>query len=284
MMTVLVPGEDTGGTFAVLHVIKPSGSSTPPHSHDEETELSYVLSGSLGVETEGCRRVVGAGDLVVLPPERPHRLFNDSGDSVCEFLLCAPARFDQFVAAAGTPVAPYAEPKSMTDEDRQRLVGAAPQFGIRLLASAAPKDEAHEPAPASTESLDVLGARIEVLARLGDGDDDLVLLRGSLEPGRSIPLHSHATHECFFVIDGALDLYRDGSTAAWNRLGPGEAIHVGPDARHAVRNNGAVPTELLMVATVRLVRFFATIGSFGQIETAPDYLVSASSSGLARSL
>ena len=50
-MTILVPGKATNGAFTILHVIKPNGSSTPLHSHDDETELSYVLSGSLGVET-----------------------------------------------------------------------------------------------------------------------------------------------------------------------------------------------------------------------------------------
>jgi quercetin dioxygenase-like cupin family protein len=242
-------------------VIKPNGSSTPLHSHDEETELSYVLSGSLGVETEGCRAAVGAGSLVVLPPARPHRLFNDSGRSVREFLLCTPARFDQFVAVVGTPVAPYAEPEAMTEEDRERLVGAAPQFGIRLLPSAAPQNETHEPAPSSPDILDVLGTRIDVLARLGDGDDDLVLLRSALEPGLSVPLHSHADPECLFVIGGELDVYRDDSAAAWNKLGPGEAIYVGSNVRHAIRNGGAVPAELLAVVTVRMARFFAAIGS-----------------------
>ena len=78
-MTVLVSGEETGGSFSVLHVIKPPNNSTPPHSHDEETELAYVLSGALGVETEGRNTIVGEGEFVVLPPARSHRLFNESG-------------------------------------------------------------------------------------------------------------------------------------------------------------------------------------------------------------
>jgi mannose-6-phosphate isomerase-like protein (cupin superfamily) len=43
-----------------------------------------VLSGSLGVETEGRITAVGADDFVVLPPIRPHRLFNQSGAAVRE--------------------------------------------------------------------------------------------------------------------------------------------------------------------------------------------------------
>ena len=139
-MTILVPGEVTGGAFTVLHVIKPTGCSTPPHSHDVETEVPYVLSGTLGVETEGHSIAVAAGSCIVLAPARPHRLFNESGAPVHEFLLCTPAYFDRFVAAAGTPVEPYAQPTPMTGEDRQRLVTLAPEFGIQLLSTATPRD------------------------------------------------------------------------------------------------------------------------------------------------
>ena len=77
-MTVLMPGAASGGAFTVLHVIKPNGCSTPPHSHEAEVEIPYVLAGTLGVETEGRRASVSAGECVTLPPARPHRLFNDS--------------------------------------------------------------------------------------------------------------------------------------------------------------------------------------------------------------
>jgi quercetin dioxygenase-like cupin family protein len=132
-MTVLIPGAATGGAFTVLHVVKPTGSLTPPHSHDAETEVPYVLSGTLGVEREGRTTAIAAGTCMVLPPTWPHRLLNDSGATVRELLLCAPAYFDRFVASAGTPVEPYAQPVAMTAEDRQRLVAKAPEFGIQLL-------------------------------------------------------------------------------------------------------------------------------------------------------
>jgi glyoxylate utilization-related uncharacterized protein len=81
-MTVLIPASETGGRFAVLHVIKPVGSSTPPHSHDDETEISYVLSGLLGVETEGRKTAVATSEIVVLPVGRP------IGSSMTQKKLC----------------------------------------------------------------------------------------------------------------------------------------------------------------------------------------------------
>lgn len=260
-ITVLVPGEVTGGAFTVLHVIKPNGCSTPPHSHDAETEVPYVLSGLLGVETDGRSTVVAAGASVVLPPTRPHRLFNASGAPVREFLLCAPAHFDRFVAAAGALVKPYAQPIAMTDEGRQRLVATAPEFGIRLLSSTALQDRAQVHAPPASTILEVPDARIAVQARLGNSDTDLVLLRGTITPGLSLNLHSQADPGCLFVIDGEVEVVQEGAPGKRKTLGADEAISTRPDTYYAARALGSVPVNLLMVTTARMVHAFATVGS-----------------------
>ena len=41
-----------------------------------------------------------------------------------------------------------------------------------------------------------------VLARLGTGDDDLVLSRGTLNAGLFVPLHRHDDIECIHVAGG----------------------------------------------------------------------------------
>ena len=125
--------------------------------------------------------------------------------------------------------------------------------------SAAPDGEVRElPAP-SRESIDALGLRLDVLARLGADDDDLVLLRGTIHPGRFVPLHSHADPECLFVIDGALEVYR--ADRGWTEACAEEAVNVAAGLRHAVRNTGGVPSYVLTVTTVRMARFLAAIGA-----------------------
>lgn len=259
-MTVLIPGAVTGGVFTVLHVIKPSGSSTPPHSHAAETEVPYVLSGTLGVETEAHSTYVAAGTCVVLPPARPHRLFNDSSGPVREFLLCTPAHFDRFVAAAGTPVTPYAEPTAMTAEDRQRLVALAPEFGIQLLPSTIPQGSAPDHAPSTSNALEAPDGPFAVQACLGDDDTALVLLRGTVTPGMSLRLRSQSDPGCLFVIDGALEVWREDAPGERRTLGANEAISIGPDARYRARVLGFASLDVLMVATARNVRTFATVG------------------------
>jgi quercetin dioxygenase-like cupin family protein len=258
-MTVLVAGEQTGGAFTVLHMVKAPGSSTPPHSHDTEVELVYVLAGELGVEMNSTRVRRRAGELVVLPPGQPHRLFNDTSAPVRELLVCSPAIFDRFVAAVGTEVLPGAAPRPMSEQDKQRLVKAAPDYGIRLLRSTESTGSTAPTVEPAQEALDVMGARVEVLARLGDADDALVLLRETVHPGRAVSLHSHADPECFFVTAGVLDLYREDK--GWLKLEAEQFEHVGRDIRHAVRNGGTEPVELVMVTTVRMARFFSDIGS-----------------------
>lgn len=71
--------------------------------------------------------------------------------------------------------------------------------------SAAPDGEVRELRAPLRKSIHALGLRLDVLARLG-ADDDLVLLRGAIHPGRFVPLHSHADPECLFVIGGAIEV------------------------------------------------------------------------------
>jgi len=46
------------------------------HSHDEQEELFYVVSGTLTVETPGREYLLGEGELFVAEPESPHRAYN----------------------------------------------------------------------------------------------------------------------------------------------------------------------------------------------------------------
>jgi quercetin dioxygenase-like cupin family protein len=261
MMTVLVEGEQTGGAFAVLHVIKPNSSSTPPHSHDAETEVVYPLSGSVGVESGGHIRRFGKGEAILPPPGRPHRLFNDSGGQAREFLVCAPAAFDRFVAATGMAVPPGSEPVPMTDEDRQRFIAKAPEFGIRLLRTTATERDADAPAVAPVEKIDVLGLRLEVLARLETGAGSLVLLSGVMPPGHFVQLHSQPDPGCLLVGDGSLAFY--SSDDGWRGIDAEEAVPLEPHRQQALRNASSAPTHFLLVTTSRMLEYLIVTVSPG---------------------
>jgi mannose-6-phosphate isomerase-like protein (cupin superfamily) len=49
------------------------------HYHDEQTEVFYVLEGTLHVETPEEEFLVGADEAFVAEPESPHRAYNPEG-------------------------------------------------------------------------------------------------------------------------------------------------------------------------------------------------------------
>lgn len=260
-MTVLVGSDQTDGRFAVLHVIKPPGSSTPPHSHNNETELTYVLSGHVRVETEGRVTDVRKGELCILPPKRPHRIFNDSKTTAREFLLCSPAVFDRFVAEAGIPTEAFGPPKAMTAGDRERLVERAPRYGIRLLPSAEPPDSPQPHAGSERKAWDVIGTRVEIVGQTGPLEDDLALLRLTVPPGGTVALYGHSDPHCLLVTDGILEDRRSGLASDWSSLNAECAMYIDGNGEHAIRNPSDLPGRALLVTTVRTAHVFQSIGS-----------------------
>ena len=71
-MRLIVPGEETGGAFAVAEFRGQEGTWTVPHIHERMEESFYVLEGTF-VFTLG-EREVGAkqGDFVMVPRGTPH--------------------------------------------------------------------------------------------------------------------------------------------------------------------------------------------------------------------
>lgn len=181
-MTVLVPGAETGGAFSLVHIRKRADSSTPRHLHDFETEVSYVLEGTLGLETSAGVAHLGKHEWHVLSPQRAHRVFNDSPSEVRELLLCAPAIFDKLVATAGEPVAAFSDPRAITEEAIKSISTHAPNFGVRLFREA-PDEPSTSHERAEVERLEAWGGQFEVLATLGDQDEAIALLRFTLHPG-----------------------------------------------------------------------------------------------------
>jgi quercetin dioxygenase-like cupin family protein len=105
--------------------------------------------------------------------------------------------------------------------------------------------------------LDVLGPTVQFITGTTD-DNAPCIMRGTIPPGATAPLHSHPDPETFVAISGALEGF---STAGrWVRIAPGETFHVPPGAKHALRNAGSEPCVAVVVTTARLGRFFQEIG------------------------
>lgn len=110
-ITVKVSGEDTGGTFAIMHEVSPPRGGPPPHVHHREDEAFYVLEGEYEVQC-GDRKIHAVpGSFVFASRDIPHAFRNVSSGTGKVLVTIAPARIEKFFeelsalsnAASGTP-------------------------------------------------------------------------------------------------------------------------------------------------------------------------------------
>ena len=109
--------------------------------------------------------------------------------------------------------------------------------------------------------LDVLGPTVEFLVLPSESEDRYCVLKGTIPPGVSIPLHSHPDDESFFLLSGivqALEPGQDGFQGV--TMHAGDFRHVPQGVRHAWKNQSNEPAVVIIVTTSRLGRFFREIG------------------------
>jgi quercetin dioxygenase-like cupin family protein len=115
--------------------------------------------------------------------------------------------------------------------------------------------------PTTSEVTEFFGPTVEFLTSPEDEHSDFCVLKGTIPPGMSVPLHAHADTEDFVVISGSVEaLQHDAHGYAWVTAHTGDFIHVPRNARHAWRNVSEEPLVNLIITTKRLGRFFREAG------------------------
>lgn len=131
LMVLKAAGEQTDGRFALLDQRVPGDYAVPLHVHHDEDEAWYVLDGEATFYCGDERFTAGAGAWVFLPREVPHAFrVGPAGARLLTF--SAPARFAEFVRAAGEP-APARSIPPPAPLDVERLAAVAAQYGIEIL-------------------------------------------------------------------------------------------------------------------------------------------------------
>lgn len=87
------------------HAVLPAGTFVPPHIHTTQDEFVYVLTGEMTCEIDGKTLTARPGDLICMPKNVPHGLFNRSGgETTCIFWVSPTAKlWDFFVNIDGVP-------------------------------------------------------------------------------------------------------------------------------------------------------------------------------------
>lgn len=107
-----------------------------------------------------------------------------------------------------------------------------------------------------SEVLDVLGPRLQHLTELSDGMS-YCLMRGELEPGVFVPVHSHEDRETFVVVSGEIEAWNGEK---WSLHRAGDTVDIPSNQKHAWRNVSSEKVTLLIASTVKMGKFFDEIG------------------------
>lgn len=117
------------GALVAEHVVPP-GYMVPPHAHDRDDELFFMLDGTLTLlGPSGEERRIGGGETAVLPRGSVHGFRNEGPATARFLLLLAPGlqaieMFRHFDRAAGA-----AGPSGLAPA---KIVSIAGQYGVRM--------------------------------------------------------------------------------------------------------------------------------------------------------
>jgi mannose-6-phosphate isomerase-like protein (cupin superfamily) len=133
LMRVHIDGESTGGAYALLECLAPSGHMPPPHVHATEDEGFLVLEGELSVHTTEGTRALGPGMAMNAPAGEPHTIEVTSDEPARWLVVSSPAGFERFVRALGRSAERDELPVLDGPPDVERLVAVAAEHGITFV-------------------------------------------------------------------------------------------------------------------------------------------------------
>jgi mannose-6-phosphate isomerase-like protein (cupin superfamily) len=267
-VTFKLTPEDTDGRFGISEVVAQPGNGFPPHIHRREDEMFYILDGDFtlvqGERTLTCSR----GSAAYLPKNFMHT-YNNRGTTPGRIVVAVtPCGFERFIREWSHPVEDPAEPPPPpTREDIDKLMAAAPQYGVELYPQVEAVPDTRTPA-AAEQAYWVLGQLVNfrLISEQTAGNFSLVEL--SSFPGEGVPSHLHTDREeVFYVLDGTIEFSFESGL---ERLGPGNLVFVPRGALHGFRNVGSETARLLdLHSPGGFESFFVEVGEPATSSTRP---------------
>jgi quercetin dioxygenase-like cupin family protein len=131
---LLAGGTETGGAVSfVIHTLSPRALGSPVHTHRNEDEWSYVLSGAVGIELDGDVSVAEPNDLILKPRGVPHAFWNASDEPARLLEVITPAGFEDYFARLAEVLSTGGAPNPA------KLAEVAEAFGLELDPSSIPR-------------------------------------------------------------------------------------------------------------------------------------------------
>ena len=132
----LVESGDSGGAVTLIeHQLDPGVLAAPLHRHSREDEISLVLSGRMGVLSDGETVYASAGDVVFKPRGHWHTFWNAGDDQLRLLELITPGGLEGLFRRLSDPGADY---------DPETLPALAASYGCEVdFAATVPLAERH---------------------------------------------------------------------------------------------------------------------------------------------
>jgi mannose-6-phosphate isomerase-like protein (cupin superfamily) len=140
LMTFLAKSSETGGRFALMKFYTKPGNEPPPHIHEREHELYFVLEGSMRFYCEDKILDIKAGEVAFLPQGKAHA-FNCTSPVVRTLILVQavgadPVGLDDYFLVMSEPARDMSLPRdaiTYAADDPKRAMRIAAFHGIRIL-------------------------------------------------------------------------------------------------------------------------------------------------------
>lgn len=136
LVTFKLTGEDTNGEMALIETLVPPESGPPPHLHEREDEVFYIIEGEFEF-LMGDERIRASSGSVVYGPKGTAHTYRNVGPGDGLFLATmTPAGFEHYFEEVGEPAGNSegisARPE-VTPEGVAKLLGAASGYGLKFL-------------------------------------------------------------------------------------------------------------------------------------------------------
>ena len=131
--TIKAARGDTNGSLAFIHAVVPPGSGPIAHSHGNEDEAFYLLSGQLEFLDGDKTFVAEAGSFVFIPRQRRHRFKNIGSKAAETLFLFTPGGPERVFVDGGDDPVPGTLPEPWAPERFLNLAALAESSGTTLL-------------------------------------------------------------------------------------------------------------------------------------------------------
>jgi len=136
LMEVKLRSPETGGAIGALLVTQPPGIATPFHVHFRESEVAYIVEGTMTYRAGDDVFHLEPGGMLFLPQGTPHA-FRITGTSPCKWLgFVLPGGVEHLYQEVGRPAEQREMPEFSGTPDPAEIArwnATGPEYGLEVV-------------------------------------------------------------------------------------------------------------------------------------------------------